>query len=81
MYVNMHQGVSAKKKELVITNEFVNFFSPSYFLKSIYFENDYNYKGWVHIFVLPKGRYVKPCNKSIAFHFSMITRKYALNPY
>ena len=31
--------------------------------------------------ITPEGRYVKPCNKAIAFHISMTTPKYALNPY
>ena len=26
-------------------------------------------------------RYVKPCNKAIAFHISMTAPKYAINPY
>ena len=31
--------------------------------------------------ITPKGRYVKPCNKAVAFHISMTALKYALNPY
>ena len=31
--------------------------------------------------ITPEGRYVKPCNKEIAFHISMTTPKYAINPY
>ena len=31
--------------------------------------------------ITPKGRYVKPCYKAIAFHISMTAPKYAINPY
>ena len=31
--------------------------------------------------IMPEGRYVKPCNKAIAFHISMTAPKYAINPY
>ena len=31
--------------------------------------------------ITPEGRYVKPCNKAIAFYIAMKTQKSALNPY